>query len=153
VVLDRLAGRPDRVSHAQPVEDCSGAANGVARLLGGGGVAGAHDRATADLNDRRSDGLLHHRQHVTIGGDCTAVLFAEIDNAERELLVQRTTSPSRASSPPSSHRISAACSSASFSTRSARARGRRRYPVHDAGVPTFIDRKPKIAHSKVVVID
>jgi phosphatidylserine/phosphatidylglycerophosphate/cardiolipin synthase-like enzyme len=26
-------------------------------------------------------------------------------------------------------------------------------PVHDAGIPTFIDRKPKIAHNKVVVID
>jgi phosphatidylserine/phosphatidylglycerophosphate/cardiolipin synthase-like enzyme len=25
--------------------------------------------------------------------------------------------------------------------------------VHDAGIPTFIDRKPKIAHNKVVVID
>jgi hypothetical protein len=24
-------------------------------------------------------------------------------------------------------------------------------PVHDAGIPTFIDRKPKIAHNKVVV--
>jgi phosphatidylserine/phosphatidylglycerophosphate/cardiolipin synthase-like enzyme len=26
-------------------------------------------------------------------------------------------------------------------------------PVHDAGIATFIDRKPKIAHNKVVVID
>jgi len=26
-------------------------------------------------------------------------------------------------------------------------------PVHDAGIPTFIDRKPKIAHNKMVVID
>jgi phosphatidylserine/phosphatidylglycerophosphate/cardiolipin synthase-like enzyme len=25
--------------------------------------------------------------------------------------------------------------------------------VHDAGIPTFIDRKPEIAHDKVVVID
>jgi phosphatidylserine/phosphatidylglycerophosphate/cardiolipin synthase-like enzyme len=25
--------------------------------------------------------------------------------------------------------------------------------VHDAGIPTFIDCKPKIAHDKVVVID
>lgn len=26
-------------------------------------------------------------------------------------------------------------------------------PVHDAGIPTFIDRNPKLAHNKVVVID
>jgi phosphatidylserine/phosphatidylglycerophosphate/cardiolipin synthase-like enzyme len=25
--------------------------------------------------------------------------------------------------------------------------------VHDAGIPTFIDRKPKIAHNKIVVMD
>jgi phosphatidylserine/phosphatidylglycerophosphate/cardiolipin synthase-like enzyme len=24
--------------------------------------------------------------------------------------------------------------------------------LHDAGIPTFIDRKPKIAHNKVMVI-
>jgi phosphatidylserine/phosphatidylglycerophosphate/cardiolipin synthase-like enzyme len=26
-------------------------------------------------------------------------------------------------------------------------------PVHDAGIPTFIDRKPKIVHNKAMVID
>jgi phosphatidylserine/phosphatidylglycerophosphate/cardiolipin synthase-like enzyme len=26
-------------------------------------------------------------------------------------------------------------------------------PVHDVGIPTFIDRKPKITHNKVVVVD
>jgi L-aminopeptidase/D-esterase-like protein len=59
----------------------------------------------------------------TIGGDCAAVLVAEIEKAERELLVQayNFTEPRIIAAIIAAHRR-AACSSPSFSTRSARAR-------------------------------
>jgi phospholipase D len=79
----------------------------------------------------------------TIGGDCAAVLVAEIAKAERELLGQayNFTEPRIIEAIIAAHR-----------------RGVLVTVILDKISPSqkgegFIDRKPKIAHSKVVIID
>jgi phosphatidylserine/phosphatidylglycerophosphate/cardiolipin synthase-like enzyme len=90
----------------------------------------------------------------TIGGDCAAVLVAEIAKAERELLVQayNFTEPRIIAAIIAAHDrgvlVTVILDKISLSQKDEGAD-----PVDDAGIPTFIDRKPKIAHNKVVVID
>ncbi len=90
----------------------------------------------------------------TIGGDCGAVLVAEIAKAERELLVQayNFTEPRIIAAIIAAHRRGVLVT-VILDKISPSQRGEGADPVHDAGIPTFIDRKPKIAHNKVVVID
>src|SRR5260221_1381066 len=90
----------------------------------------------------------------TIGGDCGAVLVAEIAKAERELLVQayNFTEPRIIAAIIAAHRRGVLVA-VILDKISPSQRGEGADPVHDAGIPTFIDRKPKIAHNKVVVID
>jgi phosphatidylserine/phosphatidylglycerophosphate/cardiolipin synthase-like enzyme len=90
----------------------------------------------------------------TIGGDCGAVLVAEIAKAERELLVQayNFTEPRIIAAIIAAHRRGVLVT-VILDKISPSQKGEGADPVHDAGIPTFIDRKPKIAHNKVVVID
>ncbi len=92
--------------------------------------------------------------HSTAGGDCAALVAREIGNARRSLLVQayNFTEP----------RIIAAIVAARgrgvavtviLDKISPRQKGEGADAVARAGIPVFIDRKPKIAHNKVMVID
>jgi phospholipase D len=86
--------------------------------------------------------------------DCGAFAVAAIDGARRSLLVQayNFTEP----------RIVAAIVAASrrgvqvaviVDKRTARQRGEGVDAVAEAGIPTYVDRTPRIAHNKVMVID
>jgi phosphatidylserine/phosphatidylglycerophosphate/cardiolipin synthase-like enzyme len=90
----------------------------------------------------------------TIGGDCAAVLVAEIAKAERELLVQayNFTEPRIIAAIIAAHERGVLVT-VILDKISPSQKGEGADPVHEAGIPTFIDRKPKIAHNKVVVID
>jgi phosphatidylserine/phosphatidylglycerophosphate/cardiolipin synthase-like enzyme len=90
----------------------------------------------------------------TIGGDCAAVLVAEIGKAERELLVQAYNfAESRIiAAIIAAHRRGVAVT-VILDKISPSQKGEGADAVHDVGIPTFIDRKPKIAHNKVIVID
>lgn len=90
----------------------------------------------------------------TDGADCAAVVVAEIAAARSSLLLQayNFTEP----------RIIAALIAARgrgvsvtviVDKITARQRGEGVSAVRDAGIPVYVDRKPRIAHNKVVVID
>jgi phosphatidylserine/phosphatidylglycerophosphate/cardiolipin synthase-like enzyme len=81
------------------------------------------------------------RLHFPDGGDCAAVLVAEIATEPRIIAAVIAAHRRGVLVTVILDKISPAqkCEGAD--------------PVHDAGTPTFIDRKPKIAHNKVVVID
>jgi phosphatidylserine/phosphatidylglycerophosphate/cardiolipin synthase-like enzyme len=90
----------------------------------------------------------------TEGADCAALIAGEIDRAKRTLLVQAYNF--------SEPRIVAALIAAHargvevtllVDKQSAHQRGEGVSAVRNAGIATFVDRKPKIAHNKVMVID
>jgi hypothetical protein len=77
----------------------------------------------------------------TIGGDCGTVLVAEIAKAERELLVQayKFTEPRIIAAIIAAHRRGVLVT-VILDKISASQKGEGADPVHDAGIPTFIDR-------------
>ncbi len=92
--------------------------------------------------------------HSAPGGDCAALVVNEIGQARRTLLVQAYNF--------SEPRIIDAIIGAFrrgvnvtviLDKTSARQRGEGADAVASAGIPVFIDTKPKIAHNKVMVID
>ena len=92
--------------------------------------------------------------HSTEGADCAALVAAEIAKAKHTLLVQAYNF--------SEPRIIAAIIAAHdrgvavtllVDKLSARQRGEGVSAVRDAGIATYVDRKPRIAHNKVMVID
>jgi hypothetical protein len=82
------------------------------------------------------------------------VLVGEIAKAERELLVQayNFTEPRIIAAIIAAHRRGVLVT-VILDKISPGQKGEGADPVHDAGIPTFIGRKPKIAHNKVAVID
>jgi len=92
--------------------------------------------------------------HSTEGADCAALIVREIDAASASLLVQAYNFTER--------RIIAAIIAAYrrgvpvtviVDKTSMRQRGEGVTAVRAAGIPVFVDRKPRIAHNKVIVID
>lgn len=92
--------------------------------------------------------------HSTEGADCAALVAGEIEAASASLLVQAYNF--------TEHRIVEAIVDARrrgvpvtviVDKTSMRQRGEGVSAVRAAGIPVFVDRKPRIAHNKVIVID
>jgi phosphatidylserine/phosphatidylglycerophosphate/cardiolipin synthase-like enzyme len=90
----------------------------------------------------------------TVGGDCAALAVGEIEKAKSTLLVQayNFTEPHIIAAIVAAHRRGVDVTII-LDKISPGQKGEGADQVHDAGIPTFIDRKPKIAHNKVIVID
>ena len=90
----------------------------------------------------------------TEGADCAALVAAEIDAAKRTLLVQayNFTEPRIIASLLAAHARGVDVTLL-VDKLSARQRGAGVEEARQAGIATFVDRKPKIAHNKVIVID
>ena len=92
--------------------------------------------------------------HSTAGADCAALVAAEIDEAKRSLLVQayNFTEPRIVGALIGAHARGVAVTLL-VDKRSAHQRGEGVSAAQAAGIATYVDRKPKIAHNKVIVID
>lgn len=92
--------------------------------------------------------------HSTVGSDCAAVAVNEIAHAKATLLVQayNFTEPRIIAAIIAAHHRGVAVR-VIVDKISASQKGEGVDPVHDAGIPVYVDRKPKIAHNKVMIID
>lgn len=92
--------------------------------------------------------------HSAPGGDCAALVVNEIGRAQRTLLVQayNFSEPSIIAAIIDARRRGVDVTVILDKT-SPRARGEGADDVAAAGIPVFVDNKPKIAHNKVMVID
>jgi phosphatidylserine/phosphatidylglycerophosphate/cardiolipin synthase-like enzyme len=92
--------------------------------------------------------------HSTIGGDCAALAVAEIGKARRTLLVQayNFTELHIIAAIVAAHARGVAVT-VLLDKISASQKGEGADAVHDAGIPVYVDRRPKIAHNKVMIID
>lgn len=93
-------------------------------------------------------------RHSTVGADCVRVIVAEIAAARRSLLVQAYNFTER-------HIVAAIIAARRRGVAvtlivdkvSAHQRGERVTAVEAAGIPVYVDERPRIAHNKVMVID
>ena len=90
----------------------------------------------------------------TVGADCAALVAAKIASARSSLLVQayNFTEPRIVAAVIAARRRGVAVTLL-VDKISAHQRGEGVSAVRDAGIPVFVDNKPRIAHNKVVVID
>ncbi len=91
----------------------------------------------------------------TCGADCAGLVVAEIAAARSSLLVQayNFTEPRIVAAHHRAHRRGVSVTRDRRQDQRASARRGRERGVRDAGIPVFVDRRPKIAHNKIVVID
>jgi len=92
--------------------------------------------------------------HSALGGDCVALVVSEIGKAQRTLLVQayNFSEPNIIAAIIAARRRGVAVTVILDKT-SPRQRGEGADDVALAGIPVFVDTRPKIAHNKVMVID
>ena len=92
--------------------------------------------------------------HSAVGADCAALVVAEIATARASLMVQayNFTEPRIIAAVIAAHRRGVAVT-VIVDKITAHQRGEGVTAVRRAGVPVFVDRKPRIAHNKVVIVD